>query len=239
MTLKNAIAELPEGTRTFFEDTLISIAHCGKYTDYRSKSQDNHCPENRLKETNLYHRFLEKLKERKEYIAAQNFNLNQLEVNSMDYRRFMRTILPNTVNLLLTDPPYGDNAQYFEHAQRVHPLMNYSLSADNDRLHNEVVISNAPSRTDKHGKEQFLVDIERLFIEANRIVDDHGFMVLYFRPQQRDWVSDLNKLKDFGRRHGFEPLLTISAGIADPSMRALASAAWTFKNDVCFIFLKL
>ena len=64
-------------------------------------------------------------------------------------------------------------------------------------------------------------------------------MVLYFRPQQRDWVSDLNKLKDFGRRHGFEPLLTISAGIADPSMRALASAAWTFKNDVCFIFLKL
>ena len=146
-----------KGTRTFFEDTLISIAHCGKYTDYRSKSQNNHCPENRLKETNLYHRFLEKLKERKEYIAAQNFDLNQLEVNYMDYRRFLRTILPNTVNLLLTDPPYGDNAQYFEHAQRVHPLMNYSLSAANDRLHNEVVISNAPSRTDKHGKEHFLV----------------------------------------------------------------------------------
>ena len=101
------------------------------------------------------------------------------------------------------------------------------------------VSSNAPSRVDKHSKEQFLIDIERLFIEANRIVDDHGFMVLYFRPQQRDWVSDLNKLKDFGRRHGFEPLLTISAGISDPSMRALASAAWTFKNDVCFIFLKL
>ena len=61
MTLKDAIAELPDATRAFFEDTFISIAHCGKYTDYRSKSQDNHCPENRLKETNLYHRFLEKL----------------------------------------------------------------------------------------------------------------------------------------------------------------------------------
>lgn len=117
--------------------------------------------------------------------------------------------------------------------------MGYSLSTDDDRLHNEVVISNAPTRTDKHGKEQFLTDIEEIFFEAKRIVKDHGFMVLYFRPQQRDWVSDLNKLKDFGRRHGFEPLLTISAGISDPSMRALASAAWTFKNDVCFIFLKL
>ena len=239
MTLKNAIAELPDATRPFFEDTFISIAHCGKYTDYRSKSQDNHCPENRLKETNLYHRFLEKLEERKQYIAAQGFDLTKLTVSSMDYRLFFDTIQPGTVNLLLTDPPYGDNAQYFEHAQRVHPLMGYSLSSDTDRLRKEVVISNAPSRADKHGKEQFLADIEVLFSKANRVVDEHGFMVLYFRPQQRDWISDLNKLKDYGRRNGFEPLLTISTGIADPSMRALASAAWTFKNDVCFIFIKL
>lgn len=239
MTLKNAISELPDSTRSFFEDTLISIAHCGKYTDYRSKSQDNHCPEHRLKETNLYHRFLEKLSERKSYISSQYFDLDLLKYSCMDYRRFMHTILPNTVDLLLTDPPYGDNAQYFEHAQRVHPLMDYSLCEDEERLSNEVVISNAPTRTEKHGKEQFLADIEQLFMEAKRIVKDHGFMVLYFRPQQREWISDLNKLKDFGRRHGFEPLLTISAGISDPSMRALASAAWTFKNDVCFIFLKL
>ena len=239
MALKNAISELPDSTRSFFEDTLISIAHCGKYTDYRSKSQDNHCPENRLKETNLYHRFLEKLSERKSYISSQYFDLDLLEYSCMDYRRFMHTILPNTVDFLLTDPPYGDNAQYFEHAQRIHPLMDYSLCEDEERLSNEVVISNAPARTEKHGKEQFLADIERLFMEAKRIVKDHGFMVLYFRPQQREWISDLNKLKDFGRRHGFEPLLTISAGISDPSMRALASAAWTFKNDVCFIFLKL
>lgn len=85
---------------------------------------------------------------------------------------------------------------------------------------------------------EFLVDIERLFIEANRIVDDHGFMVLYFRPQQRDWVSDLNKLKDFGRRHGFEPLLTISAGIVDPSMRALASRSLDIQERCLLYFLE-
>ncbi|MBQ3194521.1 MAG: restriction endonuclease [Oscillospiraceae bacterium] len=239
VTLRDAILELPEVTQPFFFDTFLSIIHLGKYIDYHSKSQDNHCPDNRLKETNLYHRFLEKLEKRKMYISSQNFDLNKVETSSMDYRRFMHTILPDTVDLLLTDPPYGDNAQYFEHAQRVHPLMGYSLREDEERLRNEVVISNAPARTDKHGKEQFLNDIERLFMEAKRIVKDHGFMVLYFRPQQREWISDLNKLKDFGRRHGFEPLLTFSAGISDPSMRALASAAWNFKNDVCFIFLKL
>ena len=239
MTLKNAISELPDNTRFFFEDTLFSIVHLGKYTDYHSKSQDNHCPDNRLKETNLYHRFLEKLSERKQYIASQNFDLTLLNYYSMDYRDFLQTIPSGSVDLLLTDPPYGDNAQYFEHAQRIHPIMGYSLRTDNERLRREVVISNAPSREDKHGKEQFLSDIETLFVESSRVVRDHGFMVLYFRPQQRDWISDLNKLKDFGRRSGFEPLLTISTGISDPSMRALASAAWTFKNDVCFVFLKL
>ena len=47
-----------------------------------------------------------------------------VDLSSMDYRRFLHTILPNTVNLLLTDPPYGDNAQYFEHAQRIHLELN-------------------------------------------------------------------------------------------------------------------
>lgn len=239
ITLKNAIEELPDATRRFFEEAFLSIAHCGKYTDYRSKSQDNHCPANRLKETNLYHRFLEKLEERKQYISTQNFNTDNIEASCLDYRTFLRRIFADSVDLLLTDPPYGDNAQYFEHAQRVHPLMGYSLINDAERLQNEVVISDARSRITKHNKEQFLADIERLFAEANRIIKSHGFMVLYFRPEQKDWVSDLNKLKDFGRRHGFEPLLTISTGIKDPSMRALASAAWTFKNDVCFVFLKL
>ena len=48
----------------------------------------------------------------------------------------------------------------------------YTCLLYTSRLHNEVVISNAPSRVDKHSKEQFLIDIERLFIEANRIVED-------------------------------------------------------------------
>ena len=239
ITLKNAISELSEITRSFFEDAFYSIAHCGKFTDYRSKSQDNHCPDNRLKETNLYHRFLEKLYERKNYITLQNFITSSLNISCKDFRDFFKTISPESVDLILTDPPYGDNAQYFEHAQRIHPLMNYSLSKDPERLEKEVVISNAKERTNKHEKEQFLSDIETLFCEAKRVIKPHGFFVLYFRPEQKDWVSDLNKLKDFGRRYGFEPLITVSTGIPDPSMRALASAAWTFKKDVCFVFLKL
>jgi restriction system protein len=239
IAIQDAIRSLPNKTINFFEDAFLSMLHLGKYIDYRSKSQDNHCPSNRLKETNLYNRFIEKLKERKKYINAQNYDTSLVTTSNRDYKDFLADIKSDSISLILTDPPYGDNAQYFEHAQRVHPFMNYTLKSDTERLRKEVVISNAKERIDKHGKEQFLADIEYLFKEAYRVISRHGFFVLYFRPEQRDWISDLNTLKHFGRKHGFEPLITIPIDNTDPSMRVLASAAWTFKNDVCFIFYRL
>ena len=128
VTINNAIQQLSDTARPFFEDTFFSIIHLGKYTDYRSKSQDNHCPENRLKETNLYNRFLEKLIERKEDIESQQFDLSRVTVQCSDFRDSIGHLSDGSVSLVLTDPPYGDNAQYFEHAQRVHPFMGYCLS---------------------------------------------------------------------------------------------------------------
>lgn len=241
MTMYNAINELKEPEKSFFHDTLVSIVHLGKYTDYRSKSQDNHCPENRIKETNLYHRFLEKLDEWRSYILSfqKNHDYRNTTFSCLDFRKYLLSIPNNSIDLVLTDPPFGDTAQYFEHAQRVHPFIPYSLINDTDRMQKEVVISNAPSRKDKHGAAQFHKDIETLFREGSRVIKTHGFFVLYFRPKQSSWISDLNRLKHYGRKYGMEPLMSISLEIDDPSMRALASAAWTFSKDTCFVFLKL
>ena len=237
--LQSAISELSDDVRPFMEDVFYSMAHLAKYVDYRGKSQDNHCPEKQIREYNLYYKFQERVKERIEYLNSQHFNLNDIEVSCNDFRLFLSGIANSSIDLLITDPPYGDNAQYFEHAQRVQPLMGYYLRKDKERLKKEVVVSNSPERKDKHGRKQFLKDIETLFYEGARIVKDHGYFVLYFRPTQNDWLSDLNKLKTFGRKNGLEPLISLPIDNNDPSMRVLASAAWTFKKDVCFIFLKL
>ncbi len=241
MTLLNRIDEIDDLlAREFFFDVFLSILLLAKYTDYRSKSQDPHCPPNRLKETNLYHRFIEKAAERWNYLNDQHFSgLLVREVACEDFRAFLDSIDTENVSLLFTDPPYGDSAPYFELAQRFHPFMHYSLRNDSERLRLEVVVSNAPSREDKHNRNQFLDDIETLFLKSSRIVEDHGYLVLYFRPEQGHWVADLNKLKVFGRKHGFEPLIAVDVGVTDPSMRVLASTAWTFARDACFVFLKL
>lgn len=240
-TIYEAVRKIDGITGKFFYDTFLSIVHLGKYTDYRSKSQDNHCPANRLKETNLYYRFLEKLSERWDYIERfrDKNDTAHAHLSFTDYRDFLRNAEAGSVDLLLTDPPFGDTAQYFEHAQRVHPFIPYSLIDDKERLKKEVVISNARSRVDKHGDEQFMRDIEELFMLSSKVIKEHGFLALYFRPKQSSWIANLNQLKHFGRKHGLEPLMSISLEINDPSMRALASAAWTFSKDTCFVFLKL
>lgn len=239
MVLRRAIAATDDALRPFWEDTLLSIIQLAKYTDYRSKSQDNHCPEKCLRETNLYHRFLEKAAQRYEYLSGQTFQQGLIHAHHQDFRDFFHELPSESCDMVITDPPYGQNAQYFEHAQRVHPFMGYSLRHDADRLRREVVISNAPSRQDKHGKEQFMGDMSALLRESARVTRIHGFVVLYFRPEQRDWLSDLNILKNIGRQYGLEPLISIPIDKQDPSMRVLASAAWTFKKDICFIFFKL
>lgn len=241
LLINDAIKNMEGNIHRFFYDTFLSIIHLGKYTDYRSKSQDNHCPTNRLKETNLYYRFIEKLDARWNYLSEfrRSHDTGKVEVSFTDFRAFFSNIPDGSIDLVLTDPPFGDTAQYFEHAQRVHPFIPYSLINDQERLNNEVVISNSPSRTNKHGEEQFMNDIEILLKESSRTLKDHGFLAMYFRPKQSSWISNLNQLKHFARKHGLEPMMAISLEINDPSMRALSSAAWTFSKDTCFVFLKL
>ena len=239
MTLKHGIEQLPEATQSFFYSVFLSILHLGKFVDYHCKSQDNHCPNLTLKENNLYHRFLEKVKKYEGYLRSQSFNKLGASVTCCDYRDFLDAQASSSIDLLMTDPPYGDNAQYFEQAQRVHPFLSYSLIDDQERLSKEVVISNAPSRRSKSTHEQLFTDYETLFLDARRIIKDHGYFVMYFRPKQSDWLRDLNELKNMARKNGFEPLQTFPLSNDDPSMRVLASAAWAFSKDVCFVFLRL
>lgn len=238
--LQTAIGEVSNpDVKEFLYDVFLSMLHLGKYNDYRSKSQDPHCPPIKLKETNLYHRYLERVESIYEFVSNNRYHDYPVNIFSMDFREFFSTIEEASVDLILTDPPYGDTVQYFEMAQRFHPFMGYSLRTDFDRLKKEVVVSNSPERPDKKNREQFLEDIEKIFENSNRVLKEHGYMVFYFRPEQNHWITDLNKLKVMARKHGFEPLITLDLSQNDPSMRVLASTTWSFKKDICFVFLKL
>lgn len=230
--------------RQFFEDVLISILPQAKYKDYRSKSQDLHCPKNRLREVNLLYRFQSQFGKRLEGLSACSFAANgasrSAPILCKDFRDIMRKIRPGTVDLVLNDPPWGEGNPYFEKAQLFHPWINYDLKRDKTRLKKEVIVTDAPSRVDKQSYEDWWADITDLFRHSYRILKPRTFMALFFRPAQaRNWLMNLNRIKLIARQSGFEPLLSIDVHSKDPSMRVQQSASYTFAGDVIMLFLKL
>lgn len=235
--------EASQSERMFFEDVFLSILPQAKYKDYRSKSQDLHCPPLKLREVNTWHRFRDQFRTRlaglQQYSFATDSEPGDVPIECLDFRDYMESLGDGDVTLVLTDPPWADGNAYFEKAQLYHPWIGYSLIDDTERLEKEVVVTDAPSRPSKHDIDEWWNDIDQFFQEACRVLADSAFMALFFRPiPARRWLQNLNRIKLLARRAGFEPLLPISIDSDDPSMRVQQSAYYTF-TDVIMLFLKL
>ncbi len=235
------LLEIEQSCKVFIENVLLSIIPLAKYKDYRSKSQDLHCPPVKLRETNILNKLTKQFKKRVNTLYGYNLNNYQnIHIRSQDYRDFLSDIKGESINLLVTDPPWNDGNAYFERAQLYHPWLNYDLKNDQARLTKEVIVSDSPSRPDKHDKEQWWSDMDSLFHHAYRVLNLHSFFVLYFRPvPAREWIENFNKLKLLARQNGFEPLLSIDLTNNDPAMRIQQSAHYAFSSDLILTFLKL
>lgn len=230
--------------RLFFEDIFLSIIPQAKYKDYRSKSQDLHPPRIQLREVNLFYRFQQQFEVRisglSQYTFSASGSSRSVPIACKDFRDFMRQIQRESVDLILNDPPWGEANPYFEKAQLYHPWMNYSLKKDKKRLSKEVIVTNAPSRPDKHSYEAWWSDIGELFKLSHRVLKPMHFMALFFRPAPaRYWLRNLNRVKLLARQSGFEPIRNIDVHSKDPSMRVQQSASYIFDGDVVMLFLKL
>lgn len=228
-------------SKEFLKATFLSLVPNMKYKDYRSKSQDLHCPTEKLRENNIFNLFKKQFKKREETLFDYSLNdYGEIIFENMDFREFLATITPKSIDLVITDPPWHDGSAYFERAQLYHPWLGYDLKKDKDRLDKEVIVTNSPERPNKRGFEQWWKDMDSLFHHAYNILDDSRYIVLYFRPiPAKEWIVNFNRLKLLARKNGFEPLLTIDLSNNDPSMRIQQSAHYAFSSDLILTFIKL
>lgn len=231
-------------SKDFLEEVFLSILPQAKFKDYRSKSQDLHCPDYQLREVNLLYRFKQQFDTRFEGLSSYTFKVlgdkNYNPLQCRDFRDFFSAIPKNSVSLVFTDPPWADGNPYFEKAQLYHPWLGYSLAKDKERLEKEMVITDAPSRKAEHNVVRWWKDITDLFSKSEKVLLDRKYLALMFRPiQASKWLSILNELKFIARSQGFEPLLTVDLNTADPSMRIQQSACFAFVDDLVMVFVKL
>jgi restriction system protein len=236
-----AESKISKESKFFIENTILSILPLSKFKDYRSKSQDLHCPPVKLRESNILNALIKQFnKRRTTFYGYEINNPSKLIYKCSDYRDFLRSIKKDSIDLIITDPPWNDGNAYFERAQLYHPWINYDLKKDTERLSKEVIVSDSPERLDKQSIEQWWNDMSDLFCESYRTLVDHSFLVLYFRPiPANKWIINFNKLKLISRIHGFEPLLTCDLSNPDPSMRIQQSSHYAFSSDLIISFLKL
>ncbi|TLX26585.1 hypothetical protein FE904_06955 [Chryseobacterium indologenes] len=233
--------DIDEKSKLFIENTFLSIIPLAKFKDYRSKSQDLHCPPEKLRETNILNGLENQFKKRLDSLYGYDIDeYYSLEFANLDFRTFLNSLDDYSINLVITDPPWNDGNAYFERAQLYHPWLNYSLREDSERLSKEVIVSDSPERPDKNNKEQWWEDMNDLFSHSSRVLIPHSFLVLYFRPvPANQWIINFNRLKLLARINGFEPLLTCDLSNEDPSMRIQQSAHYAFSSDLIITFLKL
>jgi len=232
--------------KTFLEDVFLSVLPQAKFKDYRSKSQDLHCPPKMLREVNLLYIYQKQFKKRWTGLNTYAFkrvhdeNIPSTPVQMLDFRVFLDSKATASVDLIFTDPPWIDGTAYFERAQLYHPWLGYNLKTDRDRLANEMVVSDAPSRRATHDLDRWWSDLNAFFKKSYRVLKPNTFIVLFFRPiPARNWLTNLNKIKLVARKAGFEPLLSIDVSSSDPSMRIQQSASYVFSKDVVMLFFRL
>jgi 16S rRNA G966 N2-methylase RsmD len=244
----NSISGLdcPSTVKLFLEDVFLSILPQAKYKDYRSKSQDLHCPDKTLRENNLLYVYQEQYRKRWKGLNIYKFaqidkaipDINPIQM--FDFRDFFNSLGDGSVDLVFTDPPWIDGTAYFERAQLYHPWINYDLKKDKLRLEKEMVVSDAPTRKKVHNIERWWSDLEVFFQCSYRVLKTSQFVALFFRPiPANQWLTNLNSIKLTARKAGFEPLLSIDVGSSDPSMRIQQSASYVFSKDVVMLFLCL
>lgn len=226
---------------------LLSILHLSKITDTHSNSQwPLWIPKKDCVEKNVAELFI---KNSKKTIKALNLAIKYLgedreQVNSiqnLDTNKFMLIkdgiqnieddVIPDeSVDLIITDPPYMGQVLYSEYMQLYKPFIDLEFE-----LEDEIVISNAPAR-DK-GKELYFEMMNSAFENISRVLKRNKYMCMYFHDSNLDvWdniidIMNRNNLKYMGQVHVSKNKNTLK-NILSPKKSLNGDCIIFFKKDL-------
>lgn len=222
---------------------LISVLHLCKITDTHSNSQwplwipAENCVEKNIidvlnRKTKTFIKALPFMKQ--EYTNAELVpSWNQLKPSSCfllqkGSQHITREELPdNSVDLIITDPPYMGQVLYSEYMQLYRPFVGFQFN-----LEDEIVVSSAPSRLkDKSNYYQLL---DEVFHMCSAKLKENHYLCLYFHDSSLSVWSHLIEILE---RHQFR-FVTQMHIKKTVTLKNIISPKKSLNGDCVLLFIK-
>ena len=112
------------------------------------------------------------------FFLNEESNDNNIIIQNVAAQMVPRSILAdNTIDLVLTDPPYTDQVPYLEYSQLWYKIMNWKDSMEDD-MNSELVVSDAPSRC--KDISNFNSIFEKIIQRIVPSIKENGYFIIFY-----------------------------------------------------------
>lgn len=255
LLIQDSINNLPESfERDMLEHCLVASLALSRISQYGSGTEYLYQVMRRQsQEKNVWEVFQDKAKNfvklKHEFDFAQVEDLiannSKVQIYRTDYKTFLeKPKFANFFNLIYSDPPYTDQVAYLERSQMFRDWINCFYNKDDfkltsDMLEREMVVTNAPSRPNKQGYEQYYSDIDKMFFSFYNCLKKDGIVVFTIKLPGNKYFITLAEFITLARKNGFEFALKFGIDKKDPTLRKQAAFNKTISKEMIVFFVKL
>lgn len=150
-------------------------------------------------------------------------------INSPVQNLCPQIIHPHSIDLLITDPPYADQAPYLEYSSLWSKILNLPISQFEYSL--EIVKTDAPSRT--KDSDEYIKRLCKGLEVCCKLVKHGGYLVWFYQDYQLKHWAEIAYLT---RKQGFQVFEVISIPKQRRSMKTVTSPGKTLDGDLILVF---
>lgn len=194
-----------DGYNDLFKYILMSVIHLCKITDKHSNSQwplwipKTDCVEKNV--IDLLEKKVKNFSKTIEFLATHYSNKSEYQLLHKGSQFITDSDIPNeSVQLIITDPPYLGQVAYSEYMQLYKPFLDLNFNTED-----EIVVSSAPSRNKK--EDEYFSLLDKVFKICSNKLKPNGYFCMYFHDSSLEvWnklITSLSsyKLKYLGQAH--------------------------------------
>ena len=168
---------------------------------------------------------------------------SEVIIVNKDYASYIDENPNLKVDVIYTDFPYTDQVPYLERNQLyrvwLETFYDSKYALTEEMLEQEIVQTNAETRTKKRDIENYYKDIDTMFSHFSKVLNKDGLVFLTMKLGKAKYFKTYIEIINLARKNGFEYAYQIGVEKKDPTMRKQSAFTNTFMNEMIVVFYKL